>query len=159
MSALCDAVRAKVRQTRTIASGIFGIRTGIMRDAIQIAATLLAFVVTVFASQRAAKELDKAAPPDDCLAAPNSSASQGSQWLRDQGLPPVRHSGVRTCPPILLMTRSIGAAEMRVLADTMKDDETWRIMNRLADDYDILADRAEGRAGRDSNVPSPLRHH
>src|SRR5262249_50824561 len=80
MSASCDAVRANVRQTRTIASGIFGIRTGIMRDAIQIAATLLAFVVTVFASQKAGKELDKAAHPDDCLAEPNSSASQGSQW-------------------------------------------------------------------------------
>ena len=38
------------------------------------------------------------------------------------------------------------AAEMRVLADTMKDNETWRIINQLADDYDILADRAQRRS-------------
>src|SRR6516165_9440230 len=51
-----------------------------MRGAIQIATALLAFVITVLASQADAKELDKAAQPDDCLAAPNSSAPQGSQW-------------------------------------------------------------------------------
>ena len=51
-----------------------------MAGAIQIATTLLAFVVTVFVSQADAKELDKAAHPDDCLAAPNSSAPPGSQW-------------------------------------------------------------------------------
>jgi hypothetical protein len=50
------------------------------------------------------------------------------------------------------------AAEMRVLADTMKDNETWRTMNQLADDYDILADRAQERAGHDTNVPSPRPH-
>jgi hypothetical protein len=40
---------------------------------------------------------------------------------------------------------STRAAEMRMLASTMHDQEIIDIMNRLADDYDKLAERAEAR--------------
>jgi hypothetical protein len=42
------------------------------------------------------------------------------------------------------------AAAMRALANTMNDAETIAIMNRLADDYDKLADRA---AQRQAQIP------
>jgi hypothetical protein len=45
------------------------------------------------------------------------------------------------------------AAEMRALADTMKDTEAIKIMRRLADDYDKLADRAQQRSGGGSVPP------
>jgi hypothetical protein len=38
------------------------------------------------------------------------------------------------------------AAQMRALAETMKDAETVKIMQRLAADYDKLADRADARS-------------
>jgi len=49
------------------------------------------------------------------------------------------------------------AAEMRVLSDVMKDQESQRrMMLKLANDYDKLADRAEDRAARDGiSIPSP----
>jgi hypothetical protein len=42
------------------------------------------------------------------------------------------------------------AAEMRALAKMMKDAETIEIMNRLAEDYEKLADRAAQRQARPS---------
>jgi hypothetical protein len=38
------------------------------------------------------------------------------------------------------------AAAMRALALTTKDKETRSVMNRLANDYDALADRAAARS-------------
>ena len=43
---------------------------------------------------------------------------------------------------------------MRVLSDEIKDLEAQRMMIKLANDYDKLADRAEDRAWRD-RIPGP----
>jgi len=48
------------------------------------------------------------------------------------------------------------AAEMRVLSDEIKDLDAQRMMLKLANDYDKLADRAEDRAARDMPGPSPI---
>jgi hypothetical protein len=40
------------------------------------------------------------------------------------------------------------AEEMRVLAEDMNDTETRRTMNRLADGWEKMADRAERRAAK-----------
>jgi len=49
------------------------------------------------------------------------------------------------------------AAQMRALADWMKDAETQRMMLKLANDYDKLADRAESRAPKPPEQRPPLR--
>ena len=46
--------------------------------------------------------------------------------------------------------------EMRVLSDEIKDLDAQRMMLKLANDYDKLADRAEDRAARDMPGPSPI---
>ena len=49
------------------------------------------------------------------------------------------------------------AAEMRVLSDGVKDQEAQRMMLKLANDYDNLADRAQDRAAHDRKLgPSPI---
>jgi hypothetical protein len=49
------------------------------------------------------------------------------------------------------------AAEMRAIADGYHSEEAAKIMNRLADDYDKLADRAEIRAASGlSRLPSAI---
>ena len=48
------------------------------------------------------------------------------------------------------------AAEMRVLSDEIKDPQAQRMMLKLANDYDKLADRAQDRAARDAPAPSPI---
>jgi hypothetical protein len=46
---------------------------------------------------------------------------------------------------------------MRVLSDEIKDLQAQRMMLKLANDYDKLADRAEDRAARDTAPgPSPI---
>jgi hypothetical protein len=45
------------------------------------------------------------------------------------------------------------AAAMRALANTMNDAETVAIMNRLADDYDKLAERAKLRSKEGKGGP------
>jgi hypothetical protein len=47
------------------------------------------------------------------------------------------------------------AAEMRVLSDEIKNLDAQRMMLKLANDYDKLADRAEDRAVRRAPGPSP----
>ena len=48
------------------------------------------------------------------------------------------------------------AAQMRVLYDELKDPRAQRMMLKLANDYNKLADRAEDRAARDMSGPSPI---
>jgi hypothetical protein len=49
------------------------------------------------------------------------------------------------------------AAQMRVLSEGMNDQEGQRMMLKLANDYDKLADRAEDRAALDMTPgPSPI---
>jgi hypothetical protein len=45
---------------------------------------------------------------------------------------------------------------MRVLSDEIKDLDAQRMMLKLANDYNKLADRAEDRAARDKPGPSPI---
>ena len=48
------------------------------------------------------------------------------------------------------------AASMRALSDLIGDREAQRMMLKLANDYDKLADRAEDRASGKTPGPSPL---
>ena len=56
------------------------------------------------------------------------------------------------------MTQSTGAIALRKCACYLmrKDSKAQRMMLKLANDYDKLADRAEDRAARDIPGPSPI---
>ena len=51
------------------------------------------------------------------------------------------------------------ATEMRALAENMRDSNAVRLLHDLANDYDVLADRAAERAntGLNFSLPSPRR--
>jgi hypothetical protein len=75
-------------------------------------------------------------------ALPPNTATEERQTMTLQGLNDAKHWRDR-------------AAEMRVLSAGMRDPKAQLLMSDLANDYDTLADRAEGRVSSDMPVPSP----